>query len=206
MPFSEALRSLRRRRGLSQEELARRAGTSKQVVSRYENGQRVPKISAAAAFAQALDVPLAALVGGDDPALIPGVERPDFYRVPLLGDIACGEPILAEENVEDYVAVDASIRCDFTLRCRGDSMQPRLLDGDIVMIRQQPDVLDGQIAAVLIGSEATLKHVYHLPQNAGLRLMPENPAYDPIFVTPENADTVRVLGRAVGYQRLLTKG
>ena len=92
------------------------------------------------------------------------------------------------------------------LRCRGDSMQPRLLDGDIVMIRQQPDVLDGQIAAVLIGSEATLKHVYHLPQNAGLRLMPENPAYDPIFVTPENADTVRVLGRAVGYQRLLTKG
>ena len=81
---------------------------------------------------------------------VPGVERPRWQRVPLLGDIACGEPILAEENLEGYVEVDASVRCDFTLRCRGDSMEPRLHDGDIVMIRIQPDVLDGQIAAVLI--------------------------------------------------------
>ena len=155
------------------------------------------------AFLGALDAPLTALTGEEEVFSVPGVERPRWQRVPLLGDIACGEPILAEENLEGYVEVDASVRCDFTLRCRGDSMEPRLHDGDIVMIRIQPDVLDGQIAAVLIGGEATLKHVYHLPGRAGLRLMPENPAHAPIFVTPDNADDARILGRAVAYQRMI---
>lgn len=203
MSFGRLLRRLRMERGLSQEELSRKLGTSKQVISRYENGIRMPKLSTVTALAAALDVPLAALTEDTDVYALPGVERPHWRRVPLLGDIACGEPILAEENVEGYVEVDASVRCDFTLRCRGDSMEPRLHDGDIVMIRVQPDVLDGQIAAVLIGGEATLKHVYHLPGRMGLRLMPENPAYPPIFVTEANADEARVLGRAVAYQRML---
>lgn len=203
MTFGATLRRLRVERGLSQEDVARRLGTSRQVISRYESGARMPKLSTVTALAAALDAPLGALTGEAEVFGLPGVERPKWRRVPLLGDIACGEPILAEENVEGYVEVDASVRCDFTLRCRGDSMEPRLRDGDIVMIRIQPDVLDGQIAAVLIGGEATLKHVYHLPGRAGLRLMPENPAHAPIFVTPDNADEARVLGRAVAYQRRL---
>ena len=150
MTFGASLKRLRMERGLSQEELARRLGTSKQAISRYENGARVPKISTVSALAAALDAPLTALTGEEEVFSVPGVERPRWQRVPLLGDIACGEPILAEENLEGYVEVDASVRCDFTLRCRGDSMEPRLHDGDIVMIRIQPDVLDGQIAAVLI--------------------------------------------------------
>lgn len=201
--FGATLRRLRVERGLSQEDVARRLGTSRQVISRYESGARMPKLSTVTALAAALDAPLGALTGEAEVFGLPGVERPKWRRVPLLGDIACGEPILAEENVEGYVEVDASVRCDFTLRCRGDSMEPRLRDGDIVMIRIQPDVLDGQIAAVLIGGEATLKHVYHLPGRAGLRLMPENPAHAPIFVTPDNADEARILGRAVAYQRRL---
>ena len=201
--FGATLRRLRLERGLSQEDVARRLGTSRQVISRYESGARMPKLSTVTALAAALDAPLGALTGEAEVFGLPGVERPKWRRVPLLGDIACGEPILAEENVEGYVEVDASVRCDFTLRCRGDSMEPRLRDGDIVMIRIQPDVLDGQIAAVLIGGEATLKHVYHLPGRAGLRLMPENPAHAPIFVTPDNADEARILGRAVAYQRRL---
>lgn len=203
MTFGATLRRLRVERGLSQEDVARRLGTSRQVISRYESGARMPKLSTVTALAAALDAPLGALTGEAEVFGLPGVERPKWRRVPLLGDIACGEPILAEENVEGYVEVDASVRCDFTLRCRGDSMEPRLRDGDIVMIRIQPDVLDGQIAAVLIGGEATLKHVYHLPGRAGLRLMPENPAHAPIFVTPDNADEARILGRAVAYQRRL---
>ena len=203
MTFGKTLRRLRVERGLSQEDVARRLGTSRQVISRYESGARMPKLSTVTALAAALDAPLGALTGEAEVFGLPGVERPKWRRVPLLGDIACGEPILAEENVEGYVEVDASVRCDFTLRCRGDSMEPRLRDGDIVMIRIQPDVLDGQIAAVLIGGEATLKHVYHLPGRAGLRLMPENPAHAPIFVTPDNADEARILGRAVAYQRRL---
>lgn len=201
--FGATLRRLRMERGLSQEDVARRLATSRQVISRYESGARMPKLSTVTALAAALDAPLGALTGEAEVFGLPGVERPKWRRVPLLGDIACGEPILAEENVEGYVEVDASVRCDFTLRCRGDSMEPRLRDGDIVMIRIQPDVLDGQIAAVLIGGEATLKHVYHLPGRAGLRLMPENPAHAPIFVTPDNADEARILGRAVAYQRRL---
>lgn len=201
--FGATLRRLRMERGLSQEDVARRLGTSRQVISRYESGARMPKLSTVTALAAALDAPLGTLTGEAEVFGLPGVERPKWRRVPLLGDIACGEPILAEENVEGYVEVDASVRCDFTLRCRGDSMEPRLRDGDIVMIRIQPDVLDGQIAAVLIGGEATLKHVYHLPGRAGLRLMPENPAHAPIFVTPDNADEARILGRAVAYQRRL---
>lgn len=204
MTFAQTLKRLRLERGLSQEELAHRLGTSRQVVSRYESGTRVPKISTVAAFARALEVPLSALTGEEEDLFsLPGVRRPQWRRVPLLGEIACGEPLLAEENCEDYVDVDASVRCDFTLRCRGDSMEPRLYDGDIVMIRCQPDVEEGQIAAVLIGGEATLKHVYHLPGRAGLRLMPENPAHTPIFVTRENAEGARILGRAVAYQRPL---
>lgn len=204
MTFAETLKRLRQERGLSQEELARHLGTSRQVVSRYESGARVPKISTVSAFAQALGVPLSALTGEEEDLFsLPGVQRPQWRRVPLLGEIACGEPLLAEENFEGYVEVDASVRCDFTLRCRGNSMEPRLYDGDIVMIRCQPDVEEGQIAAVLIGGEATLKHVYHLPGRTGLRLMPENPAHAPIFVTRETAETARILGRAVAYQRPL---
>lgn len=127
--FGGSLKRLRMERGLSQEELARLLGTSKQVISRYESGARVPKISTVSALAAALDAPLTALTGEADVFSLPGVERPRWQRVPLLGDIACGEPILAEENLEGYVEVDASVRCDFTLRCRGDSMEPRLHDG-----------------------------------------------------------------------------
>ena len=105
MTFAQTLKRLRLERGLSQEELAHRLGTSRQVVSRYESGARVPKISTVAAFARALEVPLSALTGEEDLFSLPGVRRPQWRRVPLLGEIACGEPLLAEENCEGYVDV-----------------------------------------------------------------------------------------------------
>ena len=123
---------------------------------------------------------------------------PQMINIPLVGSIACGEPILAEENLEGYVKAPAFCEADFALRCKGDSMSgARILDGDIVMIRQQPDVDDGDIAAVLIDDEATLKRVYKMPGRLVLR--PENPSYLPIDITGEDLNGIRILGKAVYF-------
>lgn len=202
MDFGAALKKLRLERGLSQEEMGSLLGTSKQVISRYENGKRTPKVSHAATFAAILNVPLEYFTQENNPlSNIPSAEHPSWRTVPLLGEIACGEPILAQENIEGSVQVDNEVTCDFALRCKGDSMAPRLLDGDLVFIRQQPSVEQGQIAAVLIGSEATLKHVYI--SSVGVQLVADNPAYAPIILTGEEAQNVRILGKAVAYRRII---
>ena len=127
---------------------------------------------------------------------------PATYTVPLLGTIACGEPILAAENIEDNVEVPEHIHADFALRCKGDSMiNARIHDGDIVYIRQQPAVNNGEIAAVLIGDEATLKRVYVYEDHVVLQ--PENPAYEPLVYFKDAMQAVRILGKAVGFTSLL---
>ena len=127
---------------------------------------------------------------------------PATYTVPLLGTIACGEPILAAENIEDNVEIPEHIHADFALRCKGDSMiNARIHDGDIVYIRQQPAVNNGEIAAVLIGDEATLKRVYVYEDHVVLQ--PENPAYEPLVYFKAAMQAVRILGKAVGFTSLL---
>lgn len=127
---------------------------------------------------------------------------PATYTVPLLGTIACGEPILAAENIEDNVEIPEHIHADFALRCKGDSMiNARIHDGDIVYIRQQPAVNNGEIAAVLIGDEATLKRVYVYEDHVVLQ--PENPAYAPLVYFKDAMQAVRILGKAVGFTSLL---
>ncbi len=123
---------------------------------------------------------------------------PTTKKVPLLGTIACGEPILANENIEMYIKVDESIPADFALKCKGDSMiNARIFDGDIVYIRQQPDVEDGEIAAVLIGEEATLKKVHKYPNKIVLSAC--NPMYDDYVYTGEQLNEIRILGKAVAF-------
>lgn len=127
------------------------------------------------------------------------IPLPKTYSVPLLGEIACGDPILAEQNIADQIPVPEHIKgADFALTCRGDSMiNARIHDGDIVYIRQQPDVDDGDIAAVLIDNEATLKRVYKMPGR--LQLRAENPAYPPINVEGDDLENVRILGKAIAF-------
>ncbi|MBR3561183.1 MAG: hypothetical protein IKN81_06635 [Oscillospiraceae bacterium] len=123
---------------------------------------------------------------------------PSTRHVPRLGAIACGEPILAEQNIENYDEVPDYIKCDFTLLCRGDSMiNARVYDGDVVCIKQQERVENGQIAAVLVNDEATLKRVRYL-QN-GIALWPENPEYDPLVFTGDEVERVRILGLATHF-------
>lgn len=189
---------------LSYGELSKLTSIPKSALQRYATGEtaKIP-LDRIDAIAKATHVSAAYLLGWreDDIFSIPGIIKPEFQRKPLVGEIACGEPITAEENVEEYLNIRSDVKCDFLLRCKGDSMAPRLMDGDIVFIRQQDDVEDGQIAAVLIDMEATLKHVYHLPNHAGIQLVADNPAYAPMVFIGEDAANIRILGRAVGYER-----
>lgn len=124
---------------------------------------------------------------------------PITKQIPILGTIACGIPVLATENIDGYVALPENVRADFCLRCKGDSMiNARILDGDLVLIRQQPDVDDGQIAAVLIDDEATLKRVYHNP-DGGITLVAENSAYAPMTFSTNHYEEIRILGKAVAF-------
>lgn len=126
------------------------------------------------------------------------IEHAKFYEIPLLGDIACGSPILAEQNFLGTVKVDARFRVDFALICKGDSMiNARIYNGDTVYIRQQPDVENGEIAAVLIDNEATLKRVYKFEDYIELR--PENTNYDVLKYAKENASYIKILGKAVAF-------
>jgi repressor LexA len=123
---------------------------------------------------------------------------PKMKKVPLLGTIACGEPILAEENIEDFINMPVQVKGTFALRCKGDSMiNARIFDGDIVYIRQQPDVENGEIAAVLIDNEATLKRVYKYENRIELR--PENPTFKVMNFENEELNNIRILGKAVGF-------
>lgn len=208
--FGEKIKLWRDERDMSQEQLADLLGTSKQVISRYETNQRTPKITVAQEYAAVLGVPLSSLIDDSAPleSSIPGImPPPKTYKVPRLGTIACGEPILAEENVEGYDEVPESIHCNFTLKCKGDSMiGARINDGDIVYIRLQPDVENGEIAAVLIDeaaeiSNATLKRVYKYPDH--IELHAENPRIPTRIYIKEDMNRVRIVGKAVGFTSVI---
>ena len=196
------------KKGIQQKELADFLGISKNTITDWKSGRIKSYNKHLPQIAEFLGVSIDYLVGKTDTPEpgkvinvfdIPGIEpMPQTKKIPLLGDIACGDPILAEENLEGYIKLDEGINADFALRCRGDSMiNARILDGDIVYIRQQPMVDNGQIAAVLIGTEATLKRVYI--KGDTLILQPENPAYEPMVYTKDSGVDIRILGLAVAF-------
>ena len=131
----------------------------------------------------------------------PGFEPlPKTVKRPLVGSIACGDPITAEENIEDYVDVPENVQCDFCLRCKGDSMiDAGIHDGDIVYIHIQPEVENGQIAAVRIDGEATLKRVFWNEETQTLQLFAENRNLAPLVYTGPVLESVHIEGRAVGF-------
>ena len=134
-------------------------------------------------------------------ALPPGTMPITMRRVPVLGSVHAGQPTYAEQEYNSYVAVGADVRCDFALHVVGDSMvNARIYDGDIVFIRKQDTVENGEIAAVLIDDETTLKRVRFL--GGGMTMFyPENPKYEPIVVGGEGETrNVRILGKAVAFQ------
>lgn len=181
------------------------------TVSEWISGKKYPRIDKIELLAQYFDIQKSNLIervstervnadGSTLPANI--LPLPKTRKIPLLGTIACGEPITAEENVDQYIEVADDIHCTFALRCKGDSMiDARIMDGDVVYIREQPQVENGEIAAVLIDDEATLKRVY-LSQDV-VQLVPCNAKYSPMVYTGAQLDTIRILGKAVAFTSLV---
>lgn len=205
MAFGDTLKRIRMDRGLSQDKLAALLGTTKQVISRYETNQRVPQLTVVESFARKLNVPLAMLTG-EGHAMPEPLEGGGGRMVPILGAVACGEPIFSPSDGTEYVCVDQDIPCDFALIAEGDSMTgDRIYSGDVVFIRAQNQVSDGDIAAVALDDELTLKRVRRICRANGsvafTQLLPSNPAYAPIDIGGEDETrSVRILGKAVAVR------
>lgn len=206
MTTGERMKQRRKEIGLSAEKVAERLGVSPATIYRYEKGdiEKVP-VDIFAELAKILQTTPAYLMGWEEkpepkkPTIPPGFEpMPKMKKIPLIGNIACGEPITAIQNREGEIDAPENMQCDFALRCKGDSMiGAGIHDGDAVYIRIQPEVENGQIAAVRIGDEATLKRVYLHKDYIELR--PENPDYESIIRRREEMNDVHIEGRAVGY-------
>ena len=209
--FSQRLRDGLDIRSMTQSELAQRSKISKSSISRYLKGDWEGKQGAVYALAKALNVTEAWLMGYDvsmeqppanpSTAHIPaGFEPlPEMTTIPLVGSIACGTPITAEENIEARIGIPAAWHADFALTCKGDSMAPKICDGDIVCIRKQQEVENGEIAAVRIGEEATLKRFYQ--QGDTVLLQAENPTFAPLVYANHQLDEIAIEGKAVGFCR-----
>lgn len=199
--IANKLHTLRKQRGLTLDELAERVGTSKQTIHRYENGTiaNIPK-SKVESLARALGVTPSELMGWTEYG--EGEFMPlTAKRLPILGEIACGKPIYATEEHECYVTAGDGLDADFCLRAHGDSMVgARIMDGDIVYIRSQSQVDNGEIAAVIIEDEATLKRVYFYPEEGKLVLSPENPRYAPLVYLRDELNAIKIIGKAVAFQ------
>ena len=201
--LSTRVRLRREQLGLSQQELARRMGyRSRSSITKLEKGINDLPRAKLEELAAALSTTPAWLMGLVDlPSPPLGFEPlPEMVRVPLVGSIACGTPITAEQNIECYIGVPAAWHADFALTCHGSSMAPTICDGDIVCIRRQPEVEQGEIAAVRIGEEATLKHFHR--QGETVMLLADNAAVCPpmIFAGPQ-LEEIQIEGRAVGFCR-----
>lgn len=211
MTTGNRMKMRRKEIGVSADEVAAALGVSIATVYRYENGEieKVPG-SVLEPLARVLKTTPAYLMGWEDDLFSDDapdniIPMPKMKKVPILGTIACGQPILAYEEYDEYASIPEHIHADLALRCKGDSMiNARIFDGDIVYIRQQPDVENGQIAAVLIDDEATLKRVKKFPDH--IVLEPENPMYKPLVYWEEEMNTIRILGLAVAFTSTVRHG
>lgn len=201
MNIGDIMRVRRQELGLTLEEVGNYVGVGKSTVRKWEHGDiENMKRDKIALLSKILKLSPLTFITGEVEYGVPDniIPLPKTKKIPLLGTIACGEPILAAENIEALINADENLNADFALRCKGNSMiNARIFDGDIVYIREQPDVEDGEIAAVLIGEEATLKRVYKYPSKVVLR--PENPLYDDMIYSKEEMNEVRILGKAVAF-------
>lgn len=190
---------LRSRMGISMKEAAQRLDMPYTTYVNYEKGTREPNSETLIKLSKFFGTTIDCLLGSGS---IPDgfSPLPEMGNIPLVGDIACGTPITAEENIIDHIGVPACWRADFALTCHGDSMAPKIQDGDIVCIRRQPVVENGEVAAILINGEATLKHFYKSGDT--VTLMPDNPSVcAPLVYRGEEINQIIIEGKAVGLCR-----
>jgi len=212
MTLGDRIRVLRKQQNMTLEELGDAVGVRKSTVRKWESGEianmRRDKI---ALLASALHVSPSDLMGWKDGTTAPAlptnlIPASALTRksIPLIGNVAAGEPIFAEESYDTYLDIDGDCRVDYALRVKGDSMYPTYQDGDVIYIRQQPDVSPGQVAVVLVDDSATLKHVYHDRRTGEVSLVSDNPDYPPMHYYPDDDLPIRILGVPVGFTRMYT--
>ena len=192
--FSDILKNLRVRKKLSQGDLANMLGVSRSAIGMYEAGDRMPDYEMMQSIADLFNVDLNYLYGR--------TETKNKLRIPVLGYVAAGIPIDAITDILDYEELSPDMVKDgseyFALQIKGSSMEPKISEGDVVIVRKQEDCENGQIAIVCVnGDQATCKRV--MKQANGILLQPLNPAYEPTFYTAEQIQNlpITILGRVV---------
>lgn len=199
MTLGNTLKSLRKRHGLTQEDLAKRLGTANSTISMYERDARVPDLDTMRVLAEIFSVDMNYLSGQSSPPSKRGI------KIPVFGSVAAGIPIEAITDIEDYeeISEDLAATGEFVaLKIKGDSMEPTLLAGDIVIVRIQDTIENGEIAIVLVnGDEATCKKIKKTPE--GVMLISLNASYDPMFYTNAEIESlpVRIFGKVVEMRR-----
>lgn len=205
----ELYKNIKRRRQqlkMTQTDLALKMGyADKSMIAKIEKGNVDLPQSKILAFANVLETTPSELMGWDyeteSTETVDNVYKLDKIKLPVLGKVACGEPIYADEDRESYIMVGTDIRADFCLKCQGDSMiNARIHDGDIVFVRKQDIVNNGEIAVVIIDDEATLKRFYYYREQNLVVLKPENPKYADIVLSDDKLNEVKVLGKAIAFQ------
>lgn len=191
------IKSLRKGKGYTQAHLAKLLGVARSTVSMWESSPQEPDNETLGKIADVFGVSTDYLLGRTDVPL----SKRKGHRIPVLGDVAAGIPIDAIEDILDYEEIDEEMAKTgefFGLRIRGRSMEPRMMEGDVVIVRQQETAETGDTVVVLVnGDSATVKKLKIGP--AGITLMPTNPTYDPLFYTKEEVEQlpVRIIGKVV---------
>ena len=219
MTLGDIIKEYRNKHGISMEAFSNKTHLSKGYISMLEKNKNpknskpiTPSLDTIKTVANAINVEVnelleildenqEVLINDIDPLQFDNIKPISTQKIPLIGEIACGEPIVAIEEFESYVELGSNIKADYCLKCKGDSMiNARIHDGDIVFIRKQPTVNNGEIAAVIIDDEVTLKRVYFQNDNKTLILKPENSKYQPLVYAGADLEQVRIFGKAVAFQ------
>lgn len=204
--FRERIKNIRKQKGITLKELAEHIGVKEATMQRYESGNGIKTIpyDTLTSIASYLEVDPQYLLGWETNSAsrsINNLYQITSKRLPVLGKIACGQPIYAEQDRESYIMAGTDINADFCLIASGDSMTgARILDGDIVFIKKQSSVQNGEIAAVIIDDEATLKRFYYYHDKDLLILKAENPKYQDMIYQQEELEKIHVIGKAVAFQ------
>ncbi|MDO5433356.1 LexA family transcriptional regulator [Eubacterium sp.] len=204
MSMAQRIKEERLKAGLTQEELANKLGLKKSAIAKYENGRVTNlKKSTIEQLSKIFNCRPAYLMGYDDyeNSQFDNISPIHLKKFPVLGEIACGEPVYCNEDRESYISAGSNIKADFCLQCKGDSMiNARINSGDYVFIRKQSIVNNGEIAAVVIDEEATLKRVFYYPEQNMVILKPENPKYADLIYQDQSLNDIYILGKAVAFQ------
>lgn len=199
--FTSRLNRVISEKNIKAAEISRRTGISKPRISQYTKGIYVPKADAICAIANALGVSESYLLGNSDDSSPLYNRSQKFKLLPVIGEIACGYPVFANQEDDGAVITDIDTDADFCLIAKGDSMKDaRICDGDTVFIKKTDMVNNGEIAAVIINDEATLKRVYYYPDAQKLMLIPENANYQPLVFVGKELAKIHIIGRAVAFK------